>query len=402
MRTMRSGCILLLFSVIAAACGGNADAGAGGLRDPVVRDSAGVRIVENRQASAAAWRAGAEARFTVGWAPDDPMFTWIQSGRILPDGGALLGDFGAGALYRVGPDGSAIGPWGRKGEGPGEYQRLDGIIVRGDSIVVSDGQLRRVTVLSREGEVLATRPLPGAFLHQVSSILSDGRLLLVPGEGYSAVAETRPEWHFETQPILAADLVAGTVDTLAVLPHLRRWYGIRGASPGPISVRGRAGGFPGGFAWARADEPEVRWYDGSGRLVQVARWDEDPAPLTPEWRGRVARRMEEAYRSQGMDEGVVSARLADLEEGFDRHGAPLPYWDAFHVDGSGNVWLREYSVPGQPSTRWRVVARDGVFIGWVELPEVIAILDVTDDRILAVRFDDVDVPAAVMLDLVEP
>lgn len=85
-----------------------------------------------------------------------------------------------------------VGSWGRKGEDPGEYQALDAIILRGDSIVVSDGRLLRVTVLSLEGEVLATRPLAGSFLHQVSSILTDGRLLLVPGDGYSGVAERRP------------------------------------------------------------------------------------------------------------------------------------------------------------------------------------------------------------------
>jgi hypothetical protein len=317
----------------------------------------------------------------------------------LPDGAALIGDFGAKSIYLVGRDGSVVATWGGEGEGPGEFRGLDAMLLRADSILVSDGRLRRVTLLSLGGKVLATRPLPGAFLHQVSSFLKDGRLLLVPGEGYSAVSETRPEWVFERQPIIAVDLGTGTVDTLAQLPHLRRWYGTRGANPGPVSVKGRAGGFTDGFSWSRADEPEVRWYDGSGRLVQIARWNEQPTPLTADVRRQMASSFEKSLRARGTNETVVAVRLAELERGFDRHDGPLPYWDEFHVDREGNAWLRQYSLADQPSARWRVITRDGTLLGWTELPGIVSILDITNDRILAVRLNELDVPAVVMLQL---
>lgn len=403
MRAIGSACLLLI-TFMAAACRGEvAEGGAGDLPQPVVRDSSGVRIVENAEPAAAGWRADAEPLFTVGWAPDDPTFTWTQSGRVLPDGGALVGDFGSGTLYRLASDGSLAATWGRKGEGPGEYQAFEAIILSGDSILVSDGRLGRVTALSSDGEVLATHRLPGAGLNHVSSILSDGSLLVVPGEGYSSAPEVRPEWVFETQPILAADVEAGTADTVAVLPHLRRWYGVRGGTPGPVHVKGRAGGFVDGFAFARTDEAEVAWYDGSGRLVQVARWAEDPVPLTTDRKTRMVRAYDEWYRAQGADESLIADRLAQLEEGLERYEGPIPYWDSFLVDRRGNAWLREYPViPVEPSATWRVVTRDGVFVGRVDLPDVIAILDVTDDRILAVRYDELDVPAVVMLELTKP
>lgn len=387
----------LLLTGLAAACSGEANGGP----EPSVRDSAGVRIVENAKVPAPVWRVGTEPQFTVGWDENGPMFTWAQSGRILSDGGALVGEFGEGMIYRIGPDGSVVETRGRKGEGPGEYQALDAILLRGDSILVSDNRLRRLTFLSPDGEVRTTQLPGGTFLHQASAILTDGRLLLVPGEGYSAVAEMRPEWVFETQPILAADLESGTVDTLAELPHLRRWYGTRGASPGPVQVKGRAGGFADGFAWARSDEREVRWYDGSGRLVQVARWDEEPVPATREWRDHMVRTFEEAYNSRGVEESVVAARLVQLEEELDRHEGPVPYWGWFRVDRLGNAWLSQYTLPGKPPGAWRVFARDGSFMGWVDLPEVVNILDITNERILAVRWDDDDVPAVVMLGLIK-
>jgi hypothetical protein len=385
----------VMLSVLAAACGGEAI----GSAEPTVRDSAGVRIVENAQAPLGEWHLGTSPLFTLGWGSEDPKLTWVQSGRVLPDGGALVADFGDKSIFRVGPDGSIVATWGREGEGPGEYQGLDAMLLRGDSVLVSDRRLMRVTLLSLDGEVLATRPLPGAVLHEVSSVLADGRILLIPGNAYSYVTEMRQEWVFERQPIIAAALDAVTVDTLVQLPHLRRWYGSRGASPGAVSVRGRAGGFADGFAWSRADQPEVRWYDGRGRLVQIARWNEVPVALTPEWRTRLARNYEEAIRSRNADEKFVAARLAEFEEGLDRHEGPLPYWDSFLVDRQGNAWLREYSLPGEPSARWRVITRDGTFVGWIDVPNVASILDITSDRVLAVRLDEFDVSAVVMFQL---
>lgn len=366
-----------------------------------VRDSLGVRIVENGEASAGAWSVADEPIFTVGWEENGPMFTWPQSGLILPDGGALVGEFQDGLIYRIGADGSVVETWGRKGEGPGEYLALDAIVSWGDSILVSDGRLRRVTILSPDGSVRTTGQ-PGIFLHQASAVLSDGRLLFVPGDGYRMLTDTGSGWVFQTQPILAVDPGRETVDTLAELPHLRRWYATLAGSPGPINVVGRAGGFAEGFAWARSDKPEVQWYDPSGELFQLARWDEEPVPLSSEWRNRMARIFEESYLSRGADEAFVAARLADLEADLNRHEGPLPYWRSFHVDQQGNAWLSEYTVAGEPSTKWRVVARDGAMIGWIYLPKVMAILDITDDRVLAVQYDELDVPAVVMLELRKP
>ena len=118
-----------------------------------------------------------------------------------------------------------------------------------------------------------------------------------------------------------------TTDTLVELPHLRRWYATPAGSPGAVHVKGRAGGFVGGFAWARSDEREVQWYDGSGRLIQIARWAEEPTPLSHEWRGRFAQAYEEAYSSRGAEASFVAARLAELEKDLDQHEGPVPYWD---------------------------------------------------------------------------
>jgi hypothetical protein len=367
-------------------------------REVAVGDSAGVRIVHNHARSPVQLRVGPDPVFVIGWNEGDPPFTWPQSGRILPDGGALIGEFGDGTVYRVAPDGSVVGTWGGKGEGPGEYQAIDAILLKGDSVVVTDSRAGRITIVAPDREV-RTQRLPGGFMHEGSALWSDDRLLLVPGESYAGIPEGRPEWVFETQPVLALDLSTSTVDTLADLPHLRRWYGTRGGNPGPIQVKGRAGGFADGFAWARSDRREVRWYDVYGRLEQIARWEEEPSLLSAESRGAVRQRYRKAYESIGRDEAFIEAQLAEVERGIDRHEGPLPYWSRLYVDRRGDVWLARYGLAEDAPGQWRVLDRNGVYHGWVELPGIITILDSTEDRVLAVAQDDLDVPAVLMLSL---
>jgi hypothetical protein len=165
-------------------------------------------------------------------------------------------------------------------------------------------------------------------------------------------------------------------------------------------IKGRAGGFNEGFAWARSDQPEVRWYDGLGGLVQIARWDEEPPPLSDAWKRSLATFYEDMIRERGGDDDALATQLRALEEGFERHGGPLPYWDAFFVDRRGDVWLGAYPVAVQAPGLWRIISRDGVFQAWVELPGVMAILDVTEDRILGWRQNEFDVPALVMFELI--
>lgn len=65
------GAVVLLLSAFAAACSPESEGDDAGV-DSVVRDSAGVRIVENGQVPPSAWRVRTSSLFTLGWGSGGP------------------------------------------------------------------------------------------------------------------------------------------------------------------------------------------------------------------------------------------------------------------------------------------------------------------------------------------
>jgi hypothetical protein len=118
-----------------AACGGEAGAAA-----PVVRDSAGVRIVENARPAwgeGEGWRSSPEPLVDVGLAEGDAAY---QFGRVagalrLDDGRIVVADGQANELRWFDAAGRHLKTAGRKGGGPGEFDGLHALLrLPGDSV----------------------------------------------------------------------------------------------------------------------------------------------------------------------------------------------------------------------------------------------------------------------------
>jgi hypothetical protein len=133
--------------------------GASGL----VRDSAGIRMVELSGSPAASTRL---LRIDQGWLEEFDL----EVGRIgdvapLPGGGAVMADEMTGAISVLGPRGELRLQFGRLGEGPGEFSPHGGVrwlVTSDSSVMVPDIQLQRITEFSLVGEVLAIHPMPGS------------------------------------------------------------------------------------------------------------------------------------------------------------------------------------------------------------------------------------------------
>jgi hypothetical protein len=70
-------------------------------------------------------------------------------------------------IFVVAPDGRVLATLGRAGRGPGEFTRIDGISpLHGDSLVVWDGGIWRLTWMRLDGEVIRTKRLVPPGMHQ--------------------------------------------------------------------------------------------------------------------------------------------------------------------------------------------------------------------------------------------
>ena len=107
--------------------------------------------------------------------------------RALGDGGLVFLDLFDQRVHRVGPDGRILWSWGRKGEGPGELQDVQGVDLdhAGNVVLVDARRLVRIT-LSPEGDFIGEETVArrNGFIRSVALL----------GDGTMAVQTSRVPW----------------------------------------------------------------------------------------------------------------------------------------------------------------------------------------------------------------
>jgi hypothetical protein len=161
---------------------------------------------------------------------------WIA---VLSDGAIAVSQRQDGEILFFSADGSRLSAFGRSGDGPGEFRRLGGYGLVGDTLWVGDPSAGRTTLISRDRTLAGTRP----WLHGIS--------LEPPLEG------VRPSF-FMIRPIaLLPDSAILTEPILAAGSESLAWPG--GTFPGDPIVRVRVDGtFDRVIAWIPENECVVR------------------------------------------------------------------------------------------------------------------------------------------------
>ncbi len=145
---------LALLCCFPVACGGEvADRG-----DPPVevRDSAGVRIVENQrpaEMSRLGWRVGPEPSVSIGALEgEEPYLLHRATARMLPDGRIAVANGGSDEVRVFDASGRHVTTWGGQGEGPGEFSGLTQVARwPGDSLVAWYSQGLSISVFDALG-----------------------------------------------------------------------------------------------------------------------------------------------------------------------------------------------------------------------------------------------------------
>lgn len=373
-------------------------AGSGG--DPaetVVRDSAGVHIVES--AATAGWAAG-EA-----WTVSSEPTMEIGSGRRgeadqlhrafsavrQSDGTVVVANGGTGELRFYGADGQHLRSVGRTGEGPGEFQDLQRVwLLSRDSLLAYDFFPARLSVFGPGGELVRS-------LHVRAP---DGRQVIVRGAfaDHSLLVAAAPIWSApgattgvvrDSVPYYRADPSGAVVDTVGWFPSAEtfrfasedgwRLTGVPFARVPVVAVTDD------GFYFGRADDYEIRTYDAAGRLERIVR--------LPEQRRAVTGADVERFRTDRLERAEREGTRPSMERLLSQLPYPdrLPPYDALHVDAAGHLWAADYRADPAAPRIWRVFSPTGALLGAVELPPRLEPLHIGDDFLLARWTDELGI-----------
>lgn len=391
---------------IVEAYGAPPQAGAG---MAVVRDSAGVRIVESaepRWRAGNGWRVGSTPRFTIGDQAGDRRYELhrVTGALRLSDGRIVVANAGAAQLRLYSARGEHLRDIGRRGSGPGEFDWIHGIWpALCDSVLIFDPGQRRVSVISPRGDFVRSFQPELSQEHGIPSIaanFADGSLVSIGARGMPHPAALG----FVTDNMFAAGpgLIDGLTWTFArytptgsylngigEVRESPRWRGSRirylpfsiGA---PVSAAGEALLYLGNGS---AFEVEVRTSDGA--LAQILRWRGRPREVT---RNDVAR-----FRSAALERTRDENHRRDEERWLDEVHFPdrMPAYQSVLIDALGHLWVEQYRAPWEKQPRWWIFDPDGSWLGEVATPAGFMPRQIGRDYLLALGRgeDDVEIVA---------
>jgi hypothetical protein len=375
-------------ATVTAACGDPIDSSAGPAS--VVRDSAGIRMVENVRPHWGAgeeWKVG-EPRMTIGGDPNDDLFS-VAGAALLPDGQVAVAVAGTSEVRIYRPDGRLGHAWGGPGDGPEEFRLLARMgRAGGDTLWVHDYGHSRITWLSPDDGFLGALTLaPPLSAGMVTGRRSDGSFVMGQMWGTPPPGATVSEGLAREAAAYVAYGPDGTPrDTLTLEPGrevMHRREGER-MTMGSVPFAHHASDALLGDALVVGDQVTRNfriW--GRGGVTSVVRWTGPSLELGDEevraWTEEAVADAPEAERPS------VRAWYADLPT-----PEMKPAYDRFLPDPTGALWVAEYAARGEP-TRWDVFDDQGRWMGPVMVPLGFRLLEIGVDEVVGVVRDHLDV-----------
>lgn len=331
---------------------------------PIVSDSLGTVIVDHGQFDVLAlpeWRLDGQPQTLVGVAEgsDDEILFGVLDAERLPDSSVVVVDR-TRTVRGFGGNGGLKWAVGGRGDGPGEFQWPQKVLgMPGDSLVVWDTRQRRLTVVTKSGEVVRTATLPNVSGDtRALGLIDPTHLLLEVAATERAPVDGRPAATRSAQYI-GVDLNGTPVSDLGrrVLSVQFREIDASGPySPVIFSAPVVAAAAPGGVWLGDPRAGELRLFTASG-VERIVRWDEADRAVTRS-------DLEAALRHWG-DSVDADPEVAQYIREYGRtHPISdlFPLFDQVSTDRGGRLWVRQYVPDHWPeeSVHWLVISRDGL------------------------------------------
>jgi hypothetical protein len=346
---------------------------------PRIRDSSGVRIVENpsRLKAPTAFRLGDRPSFDVGGLEAEPAneFSTRQGyfrGIRLSNGTVAVLD--GRRIQIFDRTGQRLKISGREGKGPGEFMNITSLCsMRGDTIVVADGMLRRVTMMDKAGAFI-TSALFGEHGHAENQFCFDDGTILVgrvlPGDikAPRTLRLSRLELGGSVSPIAdveypAFDMLVPT--TMEMAAWAQRVYVGSGLSH------------------------DIKVFAADGTLTSIIRTDDALRPITSDERAKL---QPMGYRAGSTEAERKAAAAQAVAQSKTVH---WPTFERMFVDVSGRLWVEDWRLYDPvAASAWTAFDADGRLLGRLTIPaaaskdKAIRVVQFGRDEVFIRRFDD--------------
>jgi hypothetical protein len=309
----------------------------------------------------------------------------FENVQLLRDGGFAVA--GTSEIHVFDAEGRHTATLGRRGQGPGEFERIGRFAECPDgAYAVMDWMLRRLTILPPPplaARVVAFNAAGGGLMAPVRC--GSGRILFL---GFTLDPNTASPWpahtmRQDTVVVLLADDTLAHPDTLVRVPDMSTFDGLQQ----PFGTFAQVASNDRMFVTGMTGDSilELHWAAG-GRVQRVVISDLPVTTVTANMRAeRVA--FSERETPRGIWVRELKAIYANVPWP-DR----MPLWDRLILDDSSRVWVREYQsnvvetpVPG----RWHMTTADGSTVAVLTLPATDSLLFVRgSDAVLVHRAAD--------------
>jgi hypothetical protein len=386
-------------------------------------DSAGITISmspDSTWVDETRWRVATEPSVVIGTLEgDDPhtVFGRIGGVGVLSDGRIVVADGHASEIRVFDSDGLHLTTLGGRGKGPGEFENLWGFAtIAGDTIVIRDGGAFNQIYFAPDGSgsrtVLGPPPIwNDLFPVHVVGWLPDGSAVITTSVQRS---EYPPGTNLVTAPWHLFDPLGNHQAFIGQLPDV--WAHNEGEGKAALVFSPRAVIQPDGSGFWHGFPEKVELVhhtaDGVDRIIRTGY---EPPVVTAALRDAFRARSAESTRLQ-VAEGVspdqrrvIRARDAELQ-----FVERLPAYQRFLISADGYFWLESYYSVGELSdpslsrpdrsgpVGWTVLSPEGEWLGTIEIPAGLSLRTVTEDRIVGVMEDEVDVQYVFVFELEKP
>jgi hypothetical protein len=344
------------------------------------------------------WRLTGEPDLVIGEVEGDEAYLLHQVGDVvrLDDGRILLVNNSV-ELRMYEADGTHAWSFGGRGDGPGEFRAISGVVVERDTLFVFDQHSARISFLDPTGSYLGDLPSPSemawimGMVPRFTAALPDGRFVF-HSAGFLAPRLESVQLHWQTAADLAMSRDGTAADTLGVVGM--EWVtGNRHflAPPFGRTVVSAVGAGVRLSAHSEWYEVEVRDL-ATGAVERLIRPRRSPEPLsTREFAAALDERFEAALTSQARgDIAGAEEALLPLREAAPRYRT-RPAWTNLHLGEDWVVWAREFTEPGDTIQRFTVFDLGGSLLGRAEIPASFRVRQVGGDHLVGVVADELGV-----------